>query len=159
MQKKEKKIPLSVNRMIIVYNHHFTIGPHAVIMHSAGLCCASDMIVQLIMPPVIIRFLEVEGCVKVPWVRQPFIKKTPLLFSSWETAPPDELTGLWCGNHSSSSKHPVKETKSSKPQITPIIHPLHKPVFLLMPPFSLWRPLCGRQTGEIQFTDSFCVGP
>lgn len=121
--------------MLIVYNHNFTIGPHAVIMHSTGLCCASDMIVQLIMLPVIIRFLKVEGCVKVPWAHRPFIKNTLVLFlrngssrlSHWALV----------GNHSSFSSHPVQETKISKPQITPIIHPLHKPVFLLMPPFPL----------------------
>lgn len=130
---QKKKIPVSVNRMLIVYNHHFSIGPHAVIMHSTGLCCASDMIVQLVMPPVIIRFLKVEGCVKVPRAHRPFIKTTLVLLlrngssrlSHWALV----------GNHSSFSSHPVQETKSSKPQITPIIHPLHKPVFLLMPPF------------------------
>lgn len=42
------------------YNHHFTIGAHAVIMHSVVLRCTSNMILQLIMQPVIICFLKVE---------------------------------------------------------------------------------------------------
>lgn len=33
-----KKIPISVIKRIIVYNHHFTIGTHAVIVHSTVLC-------------------------------------------------------------------------------------------------------------------------
>lgn len=64
LSKKKKKFPASVIKMIIVYNHHFTIGAHAEIMHSAVLGCTSNMILQLIMQPVIICFLKVEDDVK-----------------------------------------------------------------------------------------------
>lgn len=131
-----KKIPLSVIRRMIEYNHHFTIGAYAVIAHSAVLSSHYTFWHDTTAHNAACNYLFPEGgelCKTAMSSSVPFIKRlSPLRQSLGQTDSLGLCREFKQVSHQEGhrySSHLDWRTKSSKTQRTPTLHILSKPVF------------------------------